>query len=194
MVQDEGKWWLQMVGEPRSHNLSRKQAMRLDQLEAKMKLTQEEFEEMRELQGLGGGEEVVEVGELRDMGVTDPLKALEYMQSSDQHADRAFQAGFYLEAISAKFNKLDFGLRAYLVKNIGKPVSPKLMFGQMVKEAENKTTLDRDLVRRLRDFSDRRAAGTHRLFLGQADYTDLRDLYLNADALANDLADAIALD
>ncbi len=193
MDKEEGRWRLFMVGEREPLYATPEVMARIAELEAKADhgLTPEEFAELRGLQDFGGDEAVVEVGDTQDVGVTRPRVTMQNLQSLDQRAQAAFHHGFYLEAISLTLLVLDFGLRAYLFRKTKKPVELGRWFSTMIKQA-GEAGLDEGLVRRLRDFNNKRTAAIHHLLIGETEYENLRETCLASAGLIDEVLTATA--
>lgn len=103
--------------------------------------------------------------------------------------NKAYSAGYYLEAISLRLLILDFFLRIYIVTTGGKirfKPDDKETFGLMIKLAE-KGELEMALIKRLNDFNRKRVAGIHRLLLGDIAYDELRKALDDDPNLVQDL-------
>lgn len=161
---------------------------RIAELEAKKTLTDVE---MNELISLKPG--TFRKGpNLFQLGVKDVEKTFRNLESLSERSQNAFEAGYYLEAISLRLLLLDFLLRTYIVNKSGEPIKydDKTTFGGMIKKAQ-KAGLQQELVGRLCDLNDTRIKGIHRLLLGDLAYDELKQGFKADPRLVKDVRDAV---
>ncbi len=146
-------------------------------------LSEEEMEEItRILTDHLGMPGVVEVPDLEMLGVTDFENFVSRFGSIHGDAEAAYDALFFLEAISLRMLTLDFLLRAYIVHRTKQPITSKVTFGQLIGKAKGQG-FRQSVAAELESFNTRRNEVIHNYLLGQGSYQDLGDAYRDADHL-----------
>ncbi|SRR6266436_811737 len=92
-------------------------------------------------------------------------------------AERAYELGCYIEAMSLRLQQMELWLRIFqLAKNEGGSLfasDDKRTFGQIIADCE-RIGFDTDLVRLMRAFNLHRTRAVHKFILGATDYEHLR--------------------
>jgi hypothetical protein len=137
---------------------------------------------------------IVVVPDLDMLGVTDHEKFVQRFGSIHSDAEAAYDALFFLEAISLRMLTLDFLLRAHIVHRTKRPVpaKPKPTFGQLIKMAKGQG-FRQAVAADLEAFNIRRNEGVHNYLLGRGSYQALGDAYRDADGLFEEIVEVIDL-
>ena len=139
----------------------------LDTVDSSGRLSNEEMEEINRIvaehTGAGG---VLVAPDLDMLGVTNHLKFFEHFGYIAQDAEEAYQAGWFLEAISLRLLTFDFLLRIYVVHKTKQPVKPSIQFGQLLGKAKGQG-FPQKLAAELEAFNEKRISGIHHYLLGR---------------------------
>lgn len=168
---------------------------RLAELDQKQSLNAEELEEHNRLVAEYAQGQSFDLPDFRDLGVTDPQRFLDNARHVMQHAETAYEEGFFLEAVSLRMLLLDFFLRAFIVDRTDKIIEPysrqdRIPFGRIVEKARQHG-LPQELTDRLLSFNEKRVAGIHHFFLGRASYQEIGRAYRDADRLYEGIVEAL---
>jgi hypothetical protein len=139
----------------------------LDTVDSSGRLSNEEMEEINRIvaehTGAGG---VLVAPDLDMLGVTNHLKFFEHFGYIAQDAEEAYQAGWFLEAISLRLLTFDFLLRIYVVHKTKQPVKPSIQFGQLLGKAKGQG-FPQKLAAELEAFNEKRISSIHHYLLGR---------------------------
>ena len=101
-------------------------------------------------------------------------------------AERAYELGCYIEAMSLRLQQMELWLRIFqLAKNGGGKLfaaDDKRTFGQIIADCE-RIGFDAELVRLMRAFNLHRTRAIHKFILGATDYEHLRVICARYSAL-----------
>jgi hypothetical protein len=110
------------------------------------------------------------------LGIVNVEQAIANIAELIIRAERAFELGFYIEAMSLRLQHMEFWLRIFYIARNGTgrlfPADDKRTFGQIITDCE-RIGFDAELVSLMRAFNLHRTRAIHKFILGATDYEHL---------------------
>lgn len=120
------------------------------------------------------------------LGIVNMEQAIANVGELTTRAERAFQAGFYVETMSLRLQHTELWLRLYFIAKNGNgrlfAAVDRRTFGQIIADCEREG-FDTELVRLMRAFNLHRTRAIHQFILGATDYEHLRVICTRYTAL-----------